>query len=61
MSEIRSHRDLIVSRKAMDLAVEIDRLSALFSKSETYPVTCILHAADNETFCHEKAVAGGRA
>jgi four helix bundle protein len=36
MAEIRSHRDLFVWQKAMDLAVEIYRLSALFPKSETY-------------------------
>jgi len=36
MNEIRSHRDLIVWQKAMDLAVEIYRLSASFPKSEMY-------------------------
>ncbi len=36
MDEIRSHRDLIVWQKAMDLAVEIYRLCEEFPKSETY-------------------------
>jgi four helix bundle protein len=36
MSAIRLHRDLIVWQKAMDLAVEIHRLSASFPKSEMY-------------------------
>ena len=36
MSSIQSHRDLIVWRKAMDLAVEVYRLADRFPKSETY-------------------------
>lgn len=37
--EVRSHRDLIVWQKAMDLAVGIYRLSKQFPKSETYGLT----------------------
>ncbi len=33
---VQSHRDLKVWRKAMDLAVEIYRLTARFPRSETY-------------------------
>ena len=34
--EIRSHRDLIVWQKSMDLAVEVYRLTKQFPKTETY-------------------------
>jgi four helix bundle protein len=33
---IQSHRDLLVWQKAMDLAVEVYRLSRRFPRSETY-------------------------
>ena len=33
---VQSHRDLKVWQKAMDLAVEIYRLTARFPRSETY-------------------------
>lgn len=36
MEEIRSYRDLVVWQKAMDLVVEIYRLSDKFPKSEVY-------------------------
>ncbi len=36
MSRIESHRDLIVWQKAMNLAVEVYRLTDGFPKSETY-------------------------
>ena len=36
MEEIRSHRDLVVWQKAMDLAVEIYGLASKFPSSETY-------------------------
>jgi four helix bundle protein len=36
MGKIQSHRDLIVWQKAMDLVVEVYRLSATFPKAETY-------------------------
>jgi four helix bundle protein len=39
MSQISSHRDLIVWRKAMDLAVEVYRLSGRFPRDETYRLT----------------------
>ncbi len=36
MDEVKSHRDLIVWQKAMDLAEVIYRLAQSFPKSETY-------------------------
>lgn len=36
MEKIQSHRDLVVWQKAMDLTVEIYRLSAKFPASENY-------------------------
>ena len=36
MAKIQSHRDLIVWQKAMDLAVEVYRLSEAFPKAEIY-------------------------
>lgn len=36
---VRSHRDLLVWRKAMDLAVEVYRLSARFPSDERYRLT----------------------
>lgn len=36
MDQIQSHRDLVVWQKAMDLAVEVYRLSAMFPKAEIY-------------------------
>lgn len=36
MEKIQSHRDLVLWQKAMDLAVEIYRLSAKFPASENY-------------------------
>jgi four helix bundle protein len=36
---IGSHRDLVVWQKAMDLAVEVYRLSKHFPKDETYRLT----------------------
>lgn len=36
MEKIGSHRDLIVWQKAMDLVVEVYRLSQAFPKTETY-------------------------
>ncbi len=37
--KINSHRDLVVWQKAMDLAVEVYRLSADFPREETYRLT----------------------
>lgn len=39
MTKIESHRDLVVWRKAMDLAVQIYRLTARFPVTETYRLT----------------------
>ena len=36
---IRSHRDLIVWQKAMDLVVDVYRASEVFPKAETYGLT----------------------
>ena len=36
MGKIESHRDLLVWQKAMDLAVEVYRLTSKFPSSETY-------------------------
>jgi four helix bundle protein len=36
VAEVKSHRDLIVWRKAMDLAVEAYRLTSRFPPSESY-------------------------
>ncbi|MFL5342265.1 MAG: four helix bundle protein [Gemmataceae bacterium] len=36
MAAIASHRDLIVWQKAMDLAVEVYRLTSSFPRTETY-------------------------
>jgi len=36
MSAIASHRDLIVWQKAMDLVVEVYRLTSCFPRTETY-------------------------
>jgi four helix bundle protein len=36
---IESHRDLVVWQKAMDLAVEVYRISKHFPKEETYRLT----------------------
>lgn len=38
-TKIRSHRDLIVWQKAMDLVVSVYGLSEAFPKSETYGLT----------------------
>jgi four helix bundle protein len=45
MAEIRSHRDLIVWQKAMDLAVEVYRLSKGFPNDELYRLTSQLTRA----------------
>jgi len=37
--EVRSHRDLIVWQKAMDLAVDVYRLSCGFPRDEVYRLT----------------------
>ncbi len=39
VAKIESHRDLIVWRKAMDLAVEVYRVTAGFPRSELYRLT----------------------
>jgi four helix bundle protein len=39
MSPVVSHRDLVVWQKAMDLAVEIYRLSSRFPATEAYRLT----------------------
>jgi four helix bundle protein len=39
LRRVESHRDLIVWQKAMDLAVEVYRLSKLFPKDEQYRLT----------------------
>ncbi|MFN5966810.1 MAG: four helix bundle protein, partial [Pseudanabaena sp.] len=39
MSEIQSHRDLIVWQKSMDLVVQVYRLSDRFPKVEMYRMT----------------------
>lgn len=39
MTSIRSHHDLIVWQKAMDLAEEVYRLSRAFPRSEQYALT----------------------
>ena len=39
MAQVRSHRDLIVWQKAMDLATQIYRLTANFPTSESYRLT----------------------
>jgi four helix bundle protein len=39
MAEIRSHRDLLVWQRAMDLAVQVYRLSERFPQSEQYRLT----------------------
>ncbi len=39
MAEVRSHRDLIVWQKAMDLAVEVFKLTERFPKSQVYGLT----------------------
>jgi four helix bundle protein len=39
MADIRSHRDLIVWHKAMDMAVAVYELTQHFPKSETYGLT----------------------
>ncbi|MFL5541167.1 MAG: four helix bundle protein [Longimicrobiaceae bacterium] len=44
-SSIGSHRDLIVWQKAMDLAVEVYRISKRFPKDETYRLTSQLTRA----------------
>jgi four helix bundle protein len=45
MGEIRSHRQLTVWRKSMDLVVEVYRLSARFPRDETYRLTAQLTRA----------------
>jgi four helix bundle protein len=45
MAEIRSHRDLVVWQKAMDLAVEVYRLSRGFPHDELYRLTSQLTRA----------------
>jgi four helix bundle protein len=45
MAEIRSHRDLVVWQKAMDLAVEVYRLSKGFPHDEVYRLTSQLTRA----------------
>ncbi len=45
MAEVRSHRDLIVWHRAMDLAVEGHQLSRKFPKSESYGLTTQLGRA----------------
>jgi four helix bundle protein len=39
MAKIESHRDLIVWQKAMDMVVEVYRLTAHFPATETYRLT----------------------
>src|SRR5688572_20462990 len=39
MAKVESHRDLIVWQKAMRLAVEVYRLSAMFPRTEEYRLT----------------------
>src|SRR5215213_2402052 len=39
MAKIQSHRDLIVWQKAMDMTVEIYRLTGRFPATETYRLT----------------------
>ena len=39
MAKVESHRDLIVWQKALRLAVEIYRLSAMFPRTEEYRLT----------------------
>lgn len=39
MAKIQSHRDLVVWQKAMDLAVEVYRLTEGFPRSEIYGLT----------------------
>jgi four helix bundle protein len=39
MAKVDSHRDLIVRQKAMDLTVEVYRLTSLFPGTETYRLT----------------------
>lgn len=36
MNPVQSHRDLVVWQKAMDLTVEVYKLSAMFPKAEIY-------------------------
>ena len=46
MGRLRSHRDLIVWRKAMDFVVEVHRLTAGFPRVELYRLTSqLLRAA----------------
>ena len=45
MGKIESHRDLIVWQKAMDLAVEIYKLTGRFPKNETYRLVAQLTRA----------------
>lgn len=39
MSEIRSHRDLVVWQKGMDMVVQIYKLTESFPNTETYRLT----------------------
>jgi len=39
MAKVDSHRDLIVWQKAMDLTVEVYRLTSMFPGTETYRMT----------------------
>ena len=39
MAKIKSHRDLIVWQKAMDMTVEVYRLTGHFPSTETYRLT----------------------
>jgi four helix bundle protein len=39
MSKIKSHRDLSVWQKAMDLTVQIYRLASVFPQNEIYRLT----------------------
>lgn len=39
MAEIKSHRDLIVWQKAMDLAEDVYRLTSEFPREEVYRLT----------------------
>ena len=45
MAEIRSHRDLVVWQKAMDLAVEVYRVSRALPDSERFALTSQIQRA----------------
>lgn len=45
MSDIKSYKDLIIWRKAIDLAVEVYKFSAMFPKEEIFGLTSQIRRA----------------